>query len=119
MVVIGSDRWEIYVGGAAGSAVRKGDLLCTVDGEDAAMHMIGRFMQFYRENAKWKERTHNFMERLGLERIRAVVVEDSDGIGAALDTAMDLSCAAVRDPWKERDAPKTENQFASLIPAEA
>ncbi len=118
-VAIGDDRWEIYVGGAAGSQIRKGDVLCTVTGEDAAMTIMGRFMQWYRENAKYKERTHTFIERVGIERARAVVVEDSDGIAAALDTAMDASCAATRDVWKERDTPKTENQFAALIPVEA
>ena len=118
-VAIGNDKWEIYVGGAAGSAVRKGDVLCTVDGEDAVMHMVGRYIQFYRENAKYKERTHNFQERIGVERIRAIVVDDCDGIGAALDAAIEASCAQVKDPWKERAAPKTPNQFASLLPAEA
>ena len=117
-VAIGNDKWEIYVGGAAGSSIRKGDVLCTVDGEDAVMKITGRFTQWYRENAKYKERTHTFIERVGIERARAVVVEDSEGIAAALDAAMDASCAAVRDPWKERDAPKTENQFASKVPAE-
>jgi nitrite reductase (NADH) large subunit len=118
-VAIGGDKWEIYVGGAAGSAIRKGDVLCTVDGEDEVLKITGRFMQWYRENAKYKERTHTFMERMGVERARAVVVEDSDGIAGALDSAMDASCAAVKDPWKERNVPKTENQFASLIPAES
>jgi nitrite reductase (NADH) large subunit len=118
-VAIGNGKWEIYVGGAAGSAVRKGDVLCTVDGEDAALKMTARFTQWYRENAKWKERTHNFIERVGIERARAVLVDDSDGIADALDAAIDAACAAVKDPWKEREAPKTENQFASLIPVEA
>ena len=117
-VAIGEDKWEIYVGGAAGSSVRKGDVLCTVSGEDEVIRISGRFMQWYRENAKYKERTHTFIERMGLERARAVVVADSEGIGAALDAAMDAACAAVKDPWKERDTPKTPNQFASLLPAE-
>ena len=117
-VAIGNDKWEIYVGGAAGSAIRKGDVLCTVDSEDEVIRISGRFMQWYRENAKYKERTHTFIERMGIERARAVVVDDSEGIGHALDAAMDASCAAVKDPWKERDQPKTENQFASLLPAE-
>ena len=30
-VAIEGGRWEIYVGGAAGAHVRKGDILCTVD----------------------------------------------------------------------------------------
>ena len=117
-VAIGNDRWEIYVGGAAGSSVRKGDLLCTVDGEDAVLKVTGRFTQWYRENAKYKERTHTFVERVGIERVRAVVVDDSDGIVGALDAAIDASCASVRDPWKERAEPKTANQFASLLPVE-
>jgi nitrite reductase (NADH) large subunit len=117
-VAVGDDRWEIYVGGAAGSHVRKGDVLCTVTGEEAVLRMTGRFMQWYRENAKFKERTHSFIERMGIERARAVVVEDADGIAAALDAAMAASAAAVRDPWKEREKPKTPNQFASLIEAE-
>ncbi len=118
-VAIGNDRWEIYVGGAAGSSVRKGDVLCTVDGEDAVLRITGRFTQYYREHAKYKERTHTFIERVGIERVRAIVVDDSDGVAAALDAAIDASCASVRDPWQERAAPKTANQFASLIPAEA
>ncbi len=117
-VAIGNDKWEIYVGGAAGSSVRKGDVLCTVDGEDEVIRISGRFMQWYRENAKYKERTHTFIERMGIERVRAVVVDDSEGIAAALEAAMDASCASVRDPWKEREAPKTPNQFASLLPVE-
>jgi NAD(P)H-nitrite reductase large subunit len=119
-VAIGEDRWEIYVGGAAGSHIRKGDVLCTVTGEDAAMRMTGRFIQWYRENAKYKERTHTFLERMGIERVRAVVVDDSEGIAAELDAAIDAStAAAVKDPWLERDAPKTANQFAAPIPVEA
>jgi nitrite reductase (NADH) large subunit len=116
-VAIGDDRWEIYVAGAAGSAIRKGDVLCTVTGEEAVLTITGRFIQWYRENAKYKERTHTFIERMGIERARAVVVEDSDGIAAALDAAMAASAAAVRDPWKERNKPKTANQFASLVEA--
>jgi nitrite reductase (NADH) large subunit len=118
-VAIGDDKWEIYVGGAAGSHIRKGDVLCTVTGEDDVMRITGRFMQWYRENAKYKERTHTFIERMGIDRARAVVVDDSDGIAEALDAAMEASTAATKDVWKERIAPKTHNQFASLIPVDA
>ncbi len=118
-VAVEGGKWEIYIGGAAGSHVRKGDLLCTVDSHDEVLHYAGRFMQWYRENAKYKERTYTFVERMGIERVRAVIVEDSDSIGSALDAAMQVSVEAARDPWLEADAPKTENQFAGLIPAGA
>ena len=117
-VAIGDGKWEIYVGGAGGSHVRKGDLLCVVDNEDDVLRYTGRFMQYYRENAKYKERTYTFVERVGIERIRAVVIADSEGMAASLDAAMQASVDAAYDPWKEATAPKTANQFAALIPAE-
>jgi nitrite reductase (NADH) large subunit len=116
-VAIGDDKWEIYIGGAGGSHVRKGDVLCVVDDEDDVLLYTGRFIQFYRENAKYKERTYTFVERLGIERIRSVVVEDSEGLAAELDAAMRASVDAAYDPWKEGAAPKTPNQFSSVIPA--
>jgi len=114
-VAVEGGKWEIYVGGAAGSHVRKGDLLCTVDSHKEVLLYAGRFIEWYRENAKYKERTYTFVERMGIERVRAVIVEDSEGIGAALDQAMQESVKATRDPWLERDAPKTANQFAELV----
>jgi len=114
-VAIGDGKWEIYIGGAGGSHVRKGDVLCVVDTEDDVLLYTGRFMQYYRENAKFKERTYTFVERLGIERVRAIVVDDSDGIAADLDKAMQQSVDATYDPWKEASAPKTANQFASAL----
>ncbi len=118
-VAVGDGKWEIVVGGAGGAHVRKADLLCTVDSEDAVMKIAGRFMQFYREDAKYKERTYTWVPRIGIERIRAVVVDDSEGWGARFDAAIEAAIAAYRDPWKDGEAPRTENQFASLIPVEA
>ena len=51
-VAIEGGRWELYIGGAAGSRVRKGDILCVLDSHEDVLHYMGRFMQYYRENAK-------------------------------------------------------------------
>ena len=115
-VAIEGGKWEIYVGGAAGAHVRKGDLLCVVDSHDAVIQYIGRFIQYYRENAKYLERTYGFVQRIGIDKIRAVVVNDSDGIGARLDEELSSSIGAYRDPWKEAHIPATPNQFSSLLP---
>jgi nitrite reductase (NADH) large subunit len=112
VVAIDGGKWEIYVGGAAGAHVRKGDLLATVDSADEVITLAGRFLQYYRENGNWLERTYAFVPRVGIDRIRSLVVEDADGIAAALDTAMDASVAAYRDPWKE-NAP---GQFRTALP---
>jgi nitrite reductase (NADH) large subunit len=115
-VAIEGGKWELYVGGAAGSHIRKGDLLCTVDDHDQVMRISGRFIQYYRENAKYKERTYGFVERIGIARIKAIVVDDSEGLAAGLDAAIDSSSEATYDPWLERDKPATANQFAVSLP---
>jgi nitrite reductase (NADH) large subunit len=115
-VAVEGGKWEIYVGGAAGSHIRKGDLLCIVESHEDVLRLSGRFIQYYRENAKYKERTYTFVERVGIERLRALIVDDSEGLGAALDQAMQESAAATRDVWLERDTPATSNQFSSHLP---
>jgi nitrite reductase (NADH) large subunit len=116
VVAVDGDRWEIYVGGAAGAHVRKGDLLATVDNPDEVIRLTGRFLQYYRENANWLERTYAWVPRLGIDRIRAVVVDDSDGIGERLDTDMQKAVAAYRDPWKDGAEPVTPGQFRTSLP---
>jgi nitrite reductase [NAD(P)H] large subunit len=46
VVAIEGGQWQIYVGGAAGSHVRKGDLLTTVDTPDEVIALTGRFLQY-------------------------------------------------------------------------
>jgi nitrite reductase (NADH) large subunit len=115
-VAVEGGKWEIFVGGAAGAHVRKGDLLCTVASEDDALKLMGRFMQYYRENAKYLERTYGFVARVGIEKIRAVVVDDSERIAARLDDAVERAVRAHRDPWQEANAPATPNQFRTSLP---
>jgi nitrite reductase (NADH) large subunit len=116
VVAIDGGRWEIYVGGAAGAHVRKGDLLATVGSADEVITLTGRFLQYYREQANWLERTYAFVPRIGIDRIRAVVVDDADGIAADLDAAMAKTVAAYRDPWLERQEPATPGQFRRSLP---
>jgi nitrite reductase (NADH) large subunit len=118
VVAIEGGRWEIYVGGACGATVRKGDVLATVDSPEEVLRLAGRFMQYYRENAKWLERTYDFVPRISIERLRAIVVDDAEGIAAGLDARMQASVDAYRDPWQAEAAePKTAHQFTSAIGA--
>ncbi|MBJ7473151.1 MAG: NAD(P)/FAD-dependent oxidoreductase, partial [Solirubrobacteraceae bacterium] len=105
--------WEIYVGGAGGTEVRKGDLLCTVDSKDEAIQAALTFLQYYRENADYKERTYTFMENRGLEAIQDVVFDEVEG--PALRERFHLAqAAAIKDPWLERRQPAVANQFSEL-----
>lgn len=116
VVAVDGGRWEIYVGGAAGAHIRKGDLLATVGSADEVMTLTGRFLQYYREDANWLERTYTWVPRIGIEKLRAVVVDDAEGIAADLDARMAKSVAAYSDPWREGREPVTEGQFRTSLP---
>ncbi len=116
LVAVGEDRWEVYVGGAAGASVRKGDVLAVVTGRAEAMALTGRFMQYYRENARWLERTYDFVPRVGLEELTAILVEDRDGVVTGLDERMQASVEAYSDPWLEGGEPVTTGQFHDSLP---
>jgi nitrite reductase (NADH) large subunit len=116
VVAVEGGRWEIYVGGAAGAHVRKGDLLATVADAPAVVTLTGRFLQYYRENANWLERTYAFVPRVGIDRIRQVVVEDAEGIATRLDAAVQAAVEAYRDPWLEGAEPTTPGQFRTALP---
>ena len=69
---------------------------------------MGRFIQYYRENAKYLERTYGFAERVGIEHLHAVLIDDTEGICARLDAEIDKAVAAYRDPWStEAVQPRT------------
>jgi nitrite reductase (NADH) large subunit len=116
VVAVDGGRWEIYVGGAAGAHIRKGDLLATVDTAAEVLTLTGRFLQYYRENANWLERTYAFVPRIGIEAIRSIVVDDVDGLAAQLDANMAKSVAAYRDPWQDGRNPVTDGQFRTALP---
>jgi nitrite reductase (NADH) large subunit len=110
-VAIEGGRWEIYVGGAAGGSVRKGDRLCTVDTEDEVLTCIGRFIQYYREHGRYLERTYHFLERIGIDNLRKILLEDSLGICANLDAGIQKAVDAYIDPWHEAELPVDHAQF--------
>jgi nitrite reductase (NADH) large subunit len=116
VVAIEGGRWELYVGGAAGSRVRKGDILCVVDTHDEVLRFMGRFMQYYREHGKYLERTYDFVERVGIEKLRRLLVDDLEGICARLDADIQAAVEAYVDPWaREAESPSHPAQFVSLL----
>ncbi|PRC41552.1 nitrite reductase large subunit [Mycobacterium sp. ITM-2017-0098] len=117
VVAVDGGRWEIYVGGAAGAHIRKGDLLATVDSADAVMTLTGRFLQHYRESANWLERTYKWVPRMGIEHLRSVLVDEPDeAFLAGLDERMQKSVAAYRDPWQDGREPASVGQFRPSLP---
>jgi len=113
-----ANGWEVYVGGAAGMRVRKADRLCTVATADEALGASLLFLQHYREEAEYMERTYHYVERAGIETVRAATVEASGDAQQALLDRLALSRSRVADPWLESAAPRTPLQFDGPMPLE-
>lgn len=107
--------WEIYVGGAAGMTVRRGDLLATVTTAEEALQASIIFVQHYREEAEYLERTYHYIERVGIETVRAATVDAATADQLGLIARFERSTANVREPWATEGAqPRTSLQFGSL-----
>jgi nitrite reductase (NADH) large subunit len=113
LVAVGDDQWQVRVGGAAGGNVREADVLCTVDSRKEALRVCTTFLQLYREEADYKERTYDWVPKVGLDYIRARVLED-EASAEALRERFRLAKAATVDPWLERAEPYHPNQFTDL-----
>ncbi len=107
--------WQIYVGGGAATRVRAADLLCTVKTHEEVLKYMGRFIQYYREHGKYMERSYGLVERVGIERLRELLVEDVEGIGARLDAEIERAVEARTDPWAEADEPVHPAQFSGPV----
>src|SRR5688572_6768237 len=106
--------WQVVVGGAAGKSVRKADLLTTVETTEAALEASELFFQYYRENANYLERTYDFVERLGIEKVRKETVYAPDAVRAGLLDRLAKSKARAYDAWQEGQTPRNPTQFAPI-----
>src|SRR5207302_4631250 len=91
----------------------EGDILATVETPEEAMRLATVFLQYYRENAEYKERTYDFLPRVGLERVRNVVL-DPQASAELLERFRIAKAAALVDPWVEGDDPYHPRQFTDL-----
>ncbi|MFC3038718.1 nitrite reductase large subunit NirB [Virgibacillus xinjiangensis] len=82
--------WEIYTGGSSGRNARPGELLCVVETDEEVIQMILAFVQYYRESANYKERTWEWIGRVGLVPIREALFdkESRDLLLKGMDAAV-------------------------------
>ncbi len=65
--------WTVFFGGNAGKRVREADILAEDVSGEKALEILGRALEFYSENAKAKERTARFVERVGIDVVKEAV----------------------------------------------
>jgi nitrite reductase (NADH) large subunit len=113
-VVCVDSGYEILVGGNGGIKVRVTDFLCKVDSEAEVLEYTGAFMQLYREEGRYLERTAHWIERVGLNYVKQRIVEDAQGRAALHQRFLQSQATAQVDPWAERAAGVESEQFEPL-----
>jgi nitrite reductase (NADH) large subunit len=115
-VVCVDSGYEIHVGGNGGVKVRVTDFLCKVTTEDEVLEMTGAYMQLYREEARYLERTAPWIERVGLAHVQQSIVEDAAGRARLYQRFLASQRVAQIDPWAERAAGAAAEEFTPLQP---
>ena len=101
-VVCVDSGYELHVGGNGGIHVRATDFLCKVETEEEALEYCAAFIQLYREQAHYLERTAPWVERVGLDSIKSQLFETPDTIRQLAARFRISQKYAQVDPWAER-----------------
>ena len=100
--VIGVESgWEIYVAGNGGIKTEVAQFLAKVKTPEEVLEYSGAFLQIYREEAWYLERTVHWVHRVGMDYVKQRVMDDNEGRKAAYDRLL-YALQAEEDPWMER-----------------
>jgi nitrite reductase (NADH) large subunit len=101
--VIGVDSgWEIYVAGNGGIKTEVAQFLCKLKTAEEVLEYSGAFLQLYREEGWYLERTVHYVGRVGLDYVKKKILDDHDG-RKALWERLKFSLEGEPDPWFEYD----------------
>ena len=113
-VVCVDSGYELHIGGNGGVKVRATDLLCNVATAEEVLEYAAAFMQLYREEAHYLERTAPWVERVGLTYIKERIVEDDKARREYAERFRESQKYAQTDPWAERAEGADQHEFTPL-----
>jgi len=112
-VVCVDSGYELHVGGNGGIKVRVTDLLCKVETEEQVLEYCAAFIQKYRLEARYLERTAPWVERVGLQYIKDAIVDETQRKALAEQFLYSQTFAQI-DPWKQRAEGGDANEFRKI-----
>ncbi len=112
--VIGVESgWEIYIAGNGGIKAEVAQFLCKVKTSAEVLEYAGAFLQLYREEARYLDRTVHYVARVGLDYVKRRVVDDPNN-RKALYARLQYALAGEKDPWQERSEGAARHEFEML-----
>ncbi|MDP3672370.1 MAG: nitrite reductase large subunit NirB [Telluria sp.] len=99
--VIGVDSgWEIYVGGNGGIKTEVAQFLVKLKTHEEVMEYCGAFLELYRSEGWYLERTVHYIARVGLEHVKKHIVEDAEK-RKELYARLQFALEGEPDPWHQ------------------
>lgn len=113
--VIGVDSgWELHIAGNGGIKTEVAHFFTKVKTAAEVLEYTGAFMQLYREEGWYLERTVHYVNRVGLDYVKKRILEDHAG-RAELWERLQFALDGEPDPWFElQKAAVDERQFAPV-----
>ena len=113
-VICVDSGYEIHFAGAAGLHIKGTQLLCKVPEEDECIEVIAALTQLYREQGHYLERMYKWADRIGVDSIRATVVDDLEKRRTLYERFVVSQRNAQVDPWAERVAGHDAHEFRPM-----
>ncbi len=113
--------WNVYVGGNGGANPKHALLLAEKVDKATAIKYVDRFIMFYIKTALPLQRTAPWLEKLegGITYLQNVVINDSLGICAELDTEMQALVDSYKCEWKEAvETPEIRERYTHFVNSE-
>ena len=116
--VIGVDSgWEIYVAGNGGIKTEVAHFFTKVKTAEEVLEVSGAFLQLYREEGWYLERTVHYIARVGLDYAKKKVLEDHAN-RKALWARLQAALEGEPDPWFEGEKARVDaRQFIPIAVA--
>jgi len=113
--IIGVDSgWEVYVGGNGGIKTEVAHFFTKLKTAEEVMVYSGAFLQLYREEGWYLERTVHWIHRVGLDYVKKKILDDHEG-RQALWARLQFSLEGEPDPWFDFQEAKVDTrQFEPL-----
>ena len=118
--VIGVDSgWEIYVGGNGGIKTEVAHFLVKLKTATEVLEYSGAFLQLYREEGWYLERTVHYIGRVGLDYVKKRILDDAEG-RRALWERLQFALDGEPDPWFQFEQARVDvRQFQPVAMAQA
>ncbi|MBK7617182.1 MAG: NAD(P)/FAD-dependent oxidoreductase [Burkholderiales bacterium] len=108
--IIGVDSgWEMYIAGNGGIKTEVAHFFTKLKTADEVLETTGAFMQLYRKEGWYLERTVHYVSRVGMDHVKARILDDAEG-RKALWAELQFALDGEPDPWFDFDKARVDTR---------